>query len=469
MGADRKVIVCDFDGTLTRGDSLHEAVVRCLLYSPLRFMGAIRALLLADRLGFKVRLLPFYAKSLKNCVDEEVLDYLVRRAETHEIFVFSGCPESELKRYVEELIDLKKVTVKGSTSVNLVSRSKAEEILKLNAGSVTYIGNSSADLPCWNIADERYFAGTLRELRNIHRESSVELNVLTIKSAISLRGVAKQLRLYQWVKNCLVFVPLILSRNVGILDWMVASMAFFGLGFLASGTYVINDIVDLDKDRSHPRKRSRPIASGHMPIIFSFFFALLLVFVGLSVGLAISYQTAMAMLCYLFGTLLYSFYLKGKSIVNVVVLSLLFCIRVIIGGVATSVEITPVFLVFCFFVFAALAVTKRSVELLQGLEGQNYKGYYPSDAPLLTTLGVGLSLCSLVLLLFHVLSVFSSSIGRGFGLVIIPVFLYWMGLIALTASRGQMTDDPIIYSLTNWKSLLSILLMFALYVGAHLV
>jgi len=177
--------------------------------------------------------------------------------------------------------------------------------------------------------------------------------------------------------------------------------------------------------------------------------------------------TGVAICSYATLTLLYSFLLKYKVAINFIALSILFCIRVIVGGFASSVTVTDVFLAFCLLVFSSLAVMKRVSDLLQNLESQNYKGYIATDISVLTNIGVGLAVSSFILLLHYVIDSFSEDFNKAIAMGILPVYLYWVSNCWITTSRGEMTDDPIVHSLTNWKSQLSISIMLMLFLFAH--
>ena len=284
-----------------------------------------------------------------------------------------------------------------------------------------------------------------------------------------LRSVIVELRVHQWVKNLLVFVspltahvltdPSVLSR---VLPMFLAFCA------CASGVYVINDLLDLEADRAHPRKCKRPFASGQLPMGFAAL-APVLILGGLAAAYWIAPVALLVLAVYAIVSILYSTYLKTQPLVDVFTLSALYSLRVAAGGVAAGVEISEWLLLFSGFMFLSLAFLKRVSEYQAILEKeqlyQTRRGYEPGDVGMLKTMGVAASFVStLVLGLYLNSSVATVEYSQPLFLwCLIPIFLFWQSRMWLSASRGFMTDDPIIYAARDWVSRLCLLLLLVAY------
>lgn len=205
--------------------------------------------------------------------------------------------------------------------------------------------------------------------------------------------VVRSLRLHQWLKNLLVFVPLATSISILKFDLLLNSvLAFFAFGIAASAVYIINDLIDLESDRLHFSKRERPFASGQMPIWFGFFAAPILILTSISVAqLFLPATFTIILILYLVLTLLYSFYLKQKVLIDVIILAGLYTLRIIAGSFAVGVELSFWLLAFSMFVFLSLALIKRFTELVEtfnaGNEWTAERGYKSSDTRLLMSFG----------------------------------------------------------------------------------
>ena len=270
----------------------------------------------------------------------------------------------------------------------------------------------------------------------------------------------RQMRLHQWVKNLLLFVPLILAHEIGDTDRLVRTLiAALSFSVLASAVYCVNDLVDRESDAAHPRKRLRPLASGDLGAVQVLTLAAVLV--AISVTLAVLASTPMFWMflgLYAVSTTAYSLWLKRIVLVDVGVLSLLYTLRIIAGGEAASVEVTSWLLILSIFLFSSLAFLKRYTELLETVEreGRNVsgRGYHVGDVEFVLMAGVALGFLSvLVFSLYvgsgHVQNLYASP-QRLWAAV--PLLLYWIGRMWLAAHRGRMHDDPIIFALRDKAS-----------------
>ena len=287
-----------------------------------------------------------------------------------------------------------------------------------------------------------------------------------------LRNLAKLLRVHQWVKNLLVFVAPLLGHALSLPSGLLTALALFGAFCVAaSGVYVVNDLIDLQADREHPRKRERPFASGRLPLGLGVLGPLLML-LGILVGRAISPATGIILAIYVAVSLTYSKFLKTQPLVDIFVLSLLYTVRLYAGEVALHVEPSMWLLSFSGFLFLALAFVKRYAEfqaiVASGKSYETRRGYSATDLDLLKTMGIACTFASSVVLALYVNSGKPIQMQANVHLLwaTVPILLFWQARMWLAASRGYMTDDPIVYAAKDWVSQLCLLLIVGVSVVA---
>lgn len=269
-----------------------------------------------------------------------------------------------------------------------------------------------------------------------------------------LRAVFKQIRVHQWVKNLLIFIPLIAAHHFDdTWSWIALFQAFCAFSFTASTIYIINDLCDLRSDRLDPIKCKRPFASGALPTNWAPFLmaGLLTAAVISSWNLPIRFREGL--LLYVAINLLYSFRLKRIIIVDVVILASLYTLRILMGGYAANIPISRWLLAFSIFVFFSLALVKRYTEILhKDIKSENTRrGYLKQDKDVLLALGASSSFLSM---LIFVLYINSPEITQLYALpgqlwFVIPVMLYWFSRLWILSSRGVLSGDPVVFILRD--------------------
>jgi 4-hydroxybenzoate polyprenyltransferase len=274
-----------------------------------------------------------------------------------------------------------------------------------------------------------------------------------------LRAMVRELRPHQWAKNALVLLPMVLAPTTPsghvLARGLLAAGAF---SLCASAGYVLNDLLDLEADRAHPTKRTRPFASGALPVALGP--VLLVVLVAASFGAAVAFLPlgfVVMLLLYFLGTLSYSLFLKRQLLLDVLILAGLYTHRILAGGVATGVEVSSWLLGFSMFLFTSLAFTKRYVELrgMTGDEKIKNRGYSRTDLVMVTSMGTASGYISALVFMLYVESAAVRKNYREPSVLwlILPILLYWLGRIWLLAGRGQMQEDPVKFALRDLHSL----------------
>lgn len=281
------------------------------------------------------------------------------------------------------------------------------------------------------------------------------------------------IRIHQWIKNILVFIPLILSHSVDLTLTYKSILAFLAFNLIASSGYIINDILDRNNDRHHARKCKRPIASGNISITSATILACAFFILSMIFSNTINIMISTVMCLYLLITILYSFYLKKELVLDIVVLALLYSMRLVVGGIATGISLSVWLLAFSMFFFFSLASIKRYAEVVDVTKSENSKiigrGYSVSDAFLLSAISLSSAYTAILVLALYLNSKEVVSLYKTPELLwpICLVLMYWMTRLVFITSRGQMHDDPIIYAFSDIKSYICagfILLFFILSV-----
>lgn len=294
-----------------------------------------------------------------------------------------------------------------------------------------------------------------------------------------LTSLIQLLRPHQWAKNLLVFVPLITSHSWGsVQSWTAACIGFAAVSLLASAGYAFNDALDFERDRAHPEKCRRPIASGAVPRWAGFAIALVLIALAsvLVMGAmqssppwAFDNALILALPAYLIGTLLYSLWIKRVAIADVCALSLLYVLRIVVGAAAISVPISPWLLAFAGFVFLSLAMVKRVIEYRsRGVEAAGARPYRLDDLPMLEAAGIASAIASVLVLALYTQSVDVRRLYARPDVVFLlcPVAMYWLLRIWLLARRDLLPGDPVLFALRDVVSWICALLMLVILLCA---
>jgi 4-hydroxybenzoate polyprenyltransferase len=352
-------------------------------------------------------------------------------------------------------------TVMGSDGhTNLAGAAKAAALVaRFGERGFDYAGNSSDDLPVWQAAREAIVVAAPKRVAAAARAQgrvSREFNAPEATLGVWL----KALRLHQWLKNLLVFLPLLGAFSVEPALLAASALAFLAYGLCASSVYVINDLMDLDSDRVHPRKRKRPFAAGLIGVPQGLAVAAGLLLASAVLALQLPPAFGLVLSVYYGLTLAYTFFLKRRVLVDCVTLGLLYTLRIIAGVAATGLPHSFWFLAFPMFLFLSLAFVKRYSELqallAEGRSGASGRGYLASDAPLVMAMGVASGFCAVLLMALYLNSdvVVQRYTHPDRLWLTLPVILYWISRMWMQAQRGHLSDDPVVFAVRDRYSLL---------------
>lgn len=449
---DTVPLCVDLDGTIVRTDMLHEAAVRYLKATPFAIFHMIFWLLggkvnlkqkLAERVDIRGDLLPYRA---------DLVDYLkAQREKGREIHLVTASPQLWADMVGGHLGVFDGVT--GTGAINVKGARKAALLVERHGeGGYDYVGDHAVDLSVWKTARTAHFAGGKGRSLAGRLSGAAPGEFFHGDERSKLRGLVKAARPHQWLKNLLLFVSIAAAHQLLDLGAMAkVVLAFVSFSLLASATYMVNDLLDLDTDRAHPRKSRRPFASGAVSIAEGFVAIAVLSIAALAVALLLQPFFLVMLGLYVVTTLAYSFRLKRAALVDVITLAGLYTLRIIAGTVAAGIPISSWLLAFSMFSFMTLAIAKRCAELTGtqvSAEGKiSGRGYFGADIEILAGMGSASSFCaSLVLCIYTVQPyVLTRYASPAILWLLCPVLLYLLNRILILARRGHMDDDPIVF------------------------
>jgi 4-hydroxybenzoate polyprenyltransferase len=451
-------IYVDFDHSLLRTSLTLESLLGAVKRSPL-VLFAIPWWLLRGANQLRSRLERFHgidAGSLP--VRSELVEYLKAQKETGRRTVFVTTAAREVASTVDRHSGLAAEVLCVPPEARTAD-ARARLISGHAAGPFTYAGSSASDLPVWRAANAAILVGTGRATASRVADCvPVERDFPVIRP--SLRAYLKAARVYQWLKNVLIFLPLLTASLLTDAEALASAVrAFVAFSLCASAIYILNDLFDLPSDRGHPRKRNRPFASGVIPVSHGLVMAPILLATGLLVaangGIGLLIVTAL----YVVITTFYSLFLKTFVLADVITLAGLYTIRVVAGAVAIDVTASFWLLAFSMSLFTSLALIKRCAELLMlgSLKRSRSSGrdYRVEDLPVLQSMGVasGFSAVLVLALFINAEDTAASYAHPQLLWLLCCSALYWVTRMWIKTARQEMHDDPLLYAARDWNSL----------------
>jgi len=468
----KRPLVVDLDGTLVRSDLLIETAFSELGARPQSIFDMLRALTrgkaalkhrLAEPVEFDPSILPY---------DEQVLAYIRRaRGEGRPVYLASAS-NRRLVGAVADHLGLFTGWFASDETNNLAGAAKTQRLVEeFGARGFDYIGNDAADLPVWaqsaNCIAIRASNGVVRRLSVIAPEA-----VHLTHERPTWRTWAQLVRVHQYAKNALVFVPLLAGHVFEVGAFLQATLAFIAFSLCASSVYLVNDLIDLRDDRLHHSKCNRPLASGAIPLLHGLAAAPLLLLASLLVAWTVSWAFLGVLVVYFAITAAYSLRLKRLMLVDVITLATLYTVRVIGGAVAVQVYVSPWLLAFCMSIFLSLALVKRFVELRARLDANKpdptSRGYRNTDVDMLSSLAAasGFNAVTVFALYISTDAVRQYYSSPEILWLACPVLTYWIARVLLIAHRREMPDDPVVFAIRDRVSLFSLAALAGLLVAA---
>lgn len=444
------------DGALTPVNTTHEKLLALVKQSPGKLAGVLGALRHGVRAFWRKVAAAVNIDAETLPVRQELVDWLRdQRSQGRRVVLLAGRDVQAAEQLAQSLEVFDEVT---TTELGHARRLTCQELLleRYGQGGFDFVGTDAGDPGIVAAARRVVIVG--RPAR-IARTTDVARTFAIPGSA--LRSWLKALRLHQWVKNALIFIPALLAHTMlhpGVIR--AELLAFIAFGLCASSVYVLNDLFDLASDRRHPRKRLRPFAAGALSVRSGLFGAAALLSATVAIALTVNLDFLAVLAGYYVLTWSYSLRFKRVAMLDVMMLAGLYTVRIIAGAAATSVPLSFWLLAFSVFMFLSLGFVKRYAELdsarERGVEVGSGRGYGTRDLPLIMSLGTTSGYCSVVVMALYLDSTTSQALYHHQKpmWLICPLMLYWISRVWTQTTRGLMHDDPVVFALRDWVSLI---------------
>ncbi len=408
---------------------------------------------LSNRTAFDASSLPYH---------QEFLAWLKRQHLAGRKLILCTASDHVIAQAIADYLGIFDEVMASDGKINLAGTHKAKALRqRYGHAGFDYAGNSKADLDVWQCARQAIVVNASAKI--VKKASDLcKLEQVFPSASTKMSTWRKMLRVHQWMKNALLFVPLLAAHQISNVEaWFALILAFLSFSLCASSVYIVNDLLDLESDRQHPRKCNRPFASGTVPIYIGVILAPLLLGASFSIALQVGGHFIPWLLFYFIVTCAYSWRLKTLMLLDCLTLAMLYTLRIIAGAAAISMGLSFWLLAFSVFLFLSLAFVKRyaelEVQLLQGKQKAHGRGYYTSDAPLLQTMGISAGYASVLVLAFYLNSDVVISLYKYPEIIwgTVPIMLFWISWMWMIAHRGKMHDDPLVFAVKDKASLLS--------------
>lgn len=467
---NKNIPLCvDCDGTLIKTDLLHEAVF-----------------LLIKQHFFKVFLIPFwlikgkaYLKAqLAQLVEFNWASLPVREEVTHTIInakragrkiVLATASPKVWANGIAKQLNLFDEVLATENGTNLSGKNKASKLVALyGEAKFDYIGDAKEDFYVWQKA--RYGIKVSSNTNPGNNKNIISF--ISTKKATVLDFV-KGIRVYQWLKNALIFLPILASHQfTNLAKDFDALLAFFAFSACASAIYVLNDLLDLESDRLHIRKWKRPFASCIIPIQHGAILVPILLAIAFGIALYLPPMFLVVLLAYLVMTIAYSIILKKQVVVDIIMLAALYTVRILAGAAATDIVPSFWLLEFSLFFFLSLALVKRYSELLVTIQ-QNKKttagrGYRTEDLTVIMCIGAASALISVLVFSNYINAPETANLysNKYWLWGVVPFMLYWNSRLWMKTQRHEVEDDPILFAVKDWQTMLMLPFVIVLFVLA---
>jgi 4-hydroxybenzoate polyprenyltransferase len=456
-----QVPVCvDLDGSLIHSDLLLESFLLLIKQNPL-YLLLVPFWLLKGKAGLKAEI------ARRVTLDGSALPYTKpfvawlkeQKAQGRQLWL---CTASDIKlaKAVADHCGFFNGVLASDGQLNLSGSNKAAELVKrFGEKGFDYCGNHSVDLAVWRHARAAIVVNASESLVAKAR-AITEVAWSLAPLAGGFKAIRKALRVHQWAKNALIFVPVAAGHVLGDANVLLhAFMAFIAFSLCASSVYLLNDMLDLEADRQHHSKCNRPFAAGQLSLLFGIIAAPLLLVAAAAISWFLPAKFAGVLAAYYVVTLAYSFMLKQVVMIDVLTLAGLYTVRIVAGAAATDIPLSFWLLMFAIFIFLSLAIVKRYAELYvmrqQGKLKAKGRGYQVEDLALLQSLGGASGYLSILVLALYVNSPEIAKLYSHAKVVwaLVPIMLYWVSRIWMQTHRGNMHDDPLVYALKDRISL----------------
>lgn len=452
----------DLDGTVIRSDLLFESILWLLRHQPWTLLLAPLWLWRGRaRLKFEIASRA-HPDLLSQPLNPEFTTFLEAEAASGRDLILISASDERVTRQMANRLGYFLDAIGSDAQTNLKGHNKLLRIQHLcHDGEFAYAGDSHADLPIWECAAQRLSVNAAPQVRT-------RLAALPAapggtyhfdEPAATTPAFMRALRPHQWLKNCLLFLPLLLSHQLGDLALLGSALTgFVSFSLCASSVYLLNDMLDLESDRHHASKFARPFAAGDLSLRVGFVAAPTLLLAAFAIAFDVGESFVLLLGLYWLTTLFYSLYLKSIFLLDAAVLAGLFTARIMAGSAAIGVSTTSWLLAFSLSLFFGLALIKRHAELMNLREAGKLqpkgRGYRVNHLPLLRTLGLSANLVAIAVFALYALAPSTASLYQHpqWLLFACPGFVYLVLRVWRIARAGDLEEDPVRFAIRDHRS-----------------
>jgi 4-hydroxybenzoate polyprenyltransferase/phosphoserine phosphatase len=467
----REILVVDLDRTLLKSDMLFESFWSSFgqdWRSPFRSAFALskgKAALkryLAEAARIDVTMLPY---------DDAVINYIKAWRDAGGRTALVTASDNKIAQKIGTHLKLFDEVHGSNGSENLKGERKARFLIETYGDKqFSYMGDSEADLAVWKHTQRAITVNLSEAMKTRAAQVAEEIEHLATHTPTT-GAYLKAIRPHQWMKNALVFLPMLAAHQINGASLFASLLAFIAFSLVASSVYVLNDLLDLDADRAHPRKRLRPFAAGSIPIASGTWMATGLLGLGAVIAAFLGPAFFAVMVGYYALTTGYSLYLKRRIVVDICVLAGLYTVRIVAGGAATGIPLSVWLLAFSIFFFLSLAAVKRQAELVDNVKQGKLKAsgreYHVDDLPIISMISISAGYVAVLVMALYVNSpaVMQLYVHPEALWGVCAILLYWITRTAMLAHRGAMHDDPVVYAAKDRLSQVCFLVILAFVLG----
>ena len=458
-------ICVDLDGTLISTDILYESII-LLIKKNIIYIFIIpfwlvkgKAYLkqnIASRVNIDVGLIPY---------NKNFLEYLKKQKDSGRILILSTASNEKYAKKICEHVQIFNGYIASNSKKNLSGKLKLENLIKTyGVKGFDYAGNSKDDLIIWNQARKSFI---VNPNRNVLKKATKFLKDFQLfeKEPNNFLTYLKAIRCHQWIKNLLIFVPLITAHKIFDPVLLIKSfIAFISFSFCASSVYVLNDLFDLFSDRKNSIKCKRAFAAGVLSIKNGIYIILLFLPSSFLIAINLGLKFTAVLLLYLITTTFYSFILKKVVLLDIIILAALYTLRIIAGSSAVAIVLSFWLLLFSMFIFLSLALVKRFSELI-ALKNKNEsilsgRGYLFTDLEIISQFGVSSGFMAILILALYINSDQVKALYKypQYIWILCPILLYWISRVWLLTHRNRMHSDPVVFAIKDRISHIMVLL-----------
>lgn len=450
-------LIVDLDGTLVKSDlllegiyaAIHRGFPRVVFLLPLWFLRgkAFLKTQIARHGNVNIAALPY---------NRPFLAYLKEEfSNGRKIVLATAAARLYADRVAEHIGIFSEVFATGQQT-NLSGKKKSDLLCQqYGSKGFDYCGNGWPDTHIFPHARRSILVNAPRMVINAARKVSRVEKVFDDRKH-NLYQYIKACRVYQWSKNFLLFIPLITSHQWGAPDILLrVGLGFISFGLCASGGYLFNDLLDLSADRGHPRKRNRPLASGEISIWSASWMMVFMQTAGLIAAAMLNLDFFLLLALYCVISLAYTFYFKIYVLIDVLILAGLYTLRILAGAALAEVSLSFWLFAFSIFLFFSLALIKRCSELFNlsktSAERTKRRDYTVGDFETLREMGIASGYLAILIAAFYINSPDVTALYSRPRILWLgcPVLFYWISRLWLKTNRGEMLDDPIIFSIKD--------------------